>query len=80
MRTKLRELRAQIIVLRSEGKHREAWDLEKQADDLEITILKEEITFYLTQYLEFLDCGNKTEIQSVRRLLHKKQLRLEEVL
>lgn len=80
MRTKLRELRAQIITLRAEGKHGEAWDLEKQANELEVIILKEEITFYLTQYLEFLECGNKTEIQSIRRLLHKKQLRLEGVL
>lgn len=80
MRTRLRELRAQIIALRAEGRNGASWDLERQADELEVTILKEEIAFYLTQYLEFLECGNKTEIQSVRRLLHKKQLRLEEVL
>lgn len=77
-RNNLRELRVQAAQENMAGNHSEYYRLSKEANQMEMRILAEEIKFYLGQYEELLSIPNsKSQLVYVGRILRKKQTRLE---
>lgn len=76
-RNNLRELRVQAAQEEAQGNNKEYWRILKEANQMEMRILKEEIKFYSPQYIEALEEGNKSQLVYVGRILRKKQTRLE---